>query len=99
MIAPWIVDAPMNGRRFEVWIETQLAPELKPGDVVVLDKCRLPQERSRRRTGAPAQRVDAVPAAILPGPQPDRDGPSTDRHLANFRGCPTFPHSRVIERS
>jgi transposase len=37
MIAPWIVDAPMNGRRFEVWIETQLAPELKPGDVVVLD--------------------------------------------------------------
>jgi transposase len=37
MIAPWIVDAPMNGRRFDVWIETQLAPELKPGDVVVLD--------------------------------------------------------------
>jgi transposase len=37
MIAPWIVDAPMNGRRFEVWVETQLAPELKHGDVVVLD--------------------------------------------------------------
>lgn len=37
MIAPWIVDAPMNGRRFESWIETQLAPELRPGDVVILD--------------------------------------------------------------
>jgi transposase len=37
VIAPWIIDAPMNGRRFEAWIKTQLAPELKPGDVVVLD--------------------------------------------------------------
>ena len=37
MIAPWIVDAPMNARRFETWIETQLAPELQPGDIVILD--------------------------------------------------------------
>lgn len=33
MVAPWIVDAPMNKARFETWIETQLAPELSPGDV------------------------------------------------------------------
>lgn len=37
MIAPWIVDAPMNSRRFELYVETQLAPELAPGDVVILD--------------------------------------------------------------
>lgn len=37
MIAPWIVDAPMNKHRFELYIETQLAPELAPGDVVILD--------------------------------------------------------------
>ncbi len=37
MIAPWIVDAPMNKRRFELYVETQLAPELSPGDVVILD--------------------------------------------------------------
>jgi transposase len=37
MVAPWIVDAPMNARRFETWIETQLAPELQAGDVVILD--------------------------------------------------------------
>jgi len=35
MIAPWIVDAPMNKRRFELYVETQLAPELAPGDVVI----------------------------------------------------------------
>jgi len=37
MVAPWIIDAPMNARRFETWIKTQLAPELQPGDVVILD--------------------------------------------------------------
>ncbi|MCJ9670059.1 MULTISPECIES: IS630 family transposase [unclassified Neorhizobium] len=37
MVAPWIVDRPMNARIFEAWIETQLAPNLSPGDVVILD--------------------------------------------------------------
>lgn len=37
LIAPWVVNAPMNGRIFETWIETQLAPTLSPGDVVILD--------------------------------------------------------------
>lgn len=39
---PWLdrplhVDAPMNRRIFETWIETQLAPTLAKGDVVILD--------------------------------------------------------------
>ncbi|MGH0241451.1 IS630 family transposase [Sinorhizobium meliloti] len=37
MVAAWIVNAPMNSRIFETWIETQLAPTLSPGDVVILD--------------------------------------------------------------
>ena len=37
MVAPWIVNAPMNKARFETYVETQLAPELEKGDVVILD--------------------------------------------------------------
>ncbi|MFN0191441.1 MAG: transposase [Aestuariivirga sp.] len=37
LIAPWVVDAPMNRVVFETYVETQLAPALKPGDVVILD--------------------------------------------------------------
>jgi transposase len=37
LAAPWIVNAPMNRRIFETWIETQLAPTLSKGDVVILD--------------------------------------------------------------
>ncbi len=37
LTAPWIVNAPMNRRIFEIYVETQLAPTLDPGDVVILD--------------------------------------------------------------
>lgn len=37
LTAPWVVDKPMNRRIFETYVETQLAPMLKPGDVIILD--------------------------------------------------------------
>jgi len=37
LTAPWIVDAPMNKQIFETYIETQLAPTLSCGDVVIMD--------------------------------------------------------------
>ena len=37
LTAPWIIDAPMNRNIFETYVETQLAPTLSPGDVVILD--------------------------------------------------------------
>ena len=37
LTAPWIVDRPMNRTIFETWVETQLAPTLQPGDLVILD--------------------------------------------------------------
>lgn len=37
LVAPWVIDAPMNRVIFEAYVETQLAPALRPGDVVILD--------------------------------------------------------------
>jgi transposase len=37
LIAPWVLNGPMNRLAFDAYIETQLAPELSPGDVVILD--------------------------------------------------------------
>jgi transposase len=37
LVAPWIINAPMNRAIFDAYVETQLAPELRPGDVVILD--------------------------------------------------------------
>ena len=36
LTAPWIVYAPMNKRIFETWVETQLAPTLSKG-IIILD--------------------------------------------------------------
>jgi transposase len=35
--APWVIDGPITRLSFEVYIETQLAPTLHQGDVVILD--------------------------------------------------------------
>jgi transposase len=37
LTAPWVLDGPMNRRAFEVYIQTQLAPTLSKGDVVIMD--------------------------------------------------------------
>ncbi len=37
LTAPFVVDRPMNRRIFETYVETQLAPTLSAGDVVILD--------------------------------------------------------------
>jgi len=35
--APWCLDRPMNGEVFKTYLKTQLAPTLKPGDIVICD--------------------------------------------------------------
>lgn len=37
LAAPWLLDGPMNRAAFEAYIDTQLAPCLAPGDIVMAD--------------------------------------------------------------
>ena len=37
MIAPMVLDGPINGQWFEAYVAKVLVPELRPGDVVVMD--------------------------------------------------------------
>ena len=37
LVAPWCLDASMNGAAFLAYVETQLRPALKSGDIVVCD--------------------------------------------------------------
>jgi transposase len=36
-VAPYVVDGPMNGAIFRAWVEQMLVPELRAGDIVVMD--------------------------------------------------------------
>ena len=46
LIAPWVINAPMNRVIFETYIKTQLAPALNVGDVVIMDN--LSSHKSQR---------------------------------------------------
>jgi transposase len=37
MVAPMVLDGPINGHAFQAYIDQVLVPELKPGDIVVMD--------------------------------------------------------------
>lgn len=51
LVAPFVLDGPMNGEAFLVYVETVLAPSLSEGDIVVIDNL-------------PAHKVEGVRAAI-----------------------------------
>jgi hypothetical protein len=37
VVAPFVIDSPVNRLIFEAWVEQALVPELRPGDIVVMD--------------------------------------------------------------
>lgn len=37
IVAPFVLDGPLNGIAFTAWVEQCLAPTLNPGDIVILD--------------------------------------------------------------
>jgi transposase len=37
MVAPMVLDGPINGELFQTYVDQVLVPELRPGDVVVVD--------------------------------------------------------------
>ena len=65
--APWVIDGAMNGELFDLYVETQLAPTLQPGDVIILDNL------SSHKSPAAAAALKAVGAwfLFLPPYSPD----------------------------
>lgn len=54
LVAPWVVNGAMDGAAFDTYVETQLAPSLNKGDVVILDN--LNTHKSQRAADALAER-------------------------------------------
>jgi hypothetical protein len=82
LVAPWIVNAPMNGAIFERYVETQLAPELSPGDVVILDNVGF----HKNERAAQLVRQRGAWLLFLPPYSPDLN-PSRWLTQSSRRGC------------
>ena len=40
IIAPWMLDGAMDGEAFQLYVDAVLVPELRPGDIVIMDNLR-----------------------------------------------------------
>ena len=49
LTAPCVLDGPINGRSFRAWIEQQLVPTLKVGDIVIMDNLGSHKSQTVRR--------------------------------------------------
>jgi transposase len=47
--APWMIDGPINGERFRIYVEQVLVPTLAPGDIVVMDNLGSHKSKSVRQ--------------------------------------------------
>lgn len=67
LAAPCVLDGAIDGASFRAWVEQMLAPELKPGDIVVMDNL-----SSHKVTGVRAA-IEAAGASVryLPPYSPD----------------------------
>ena len=65
--APWLIDGPINGERFRLYVEKVLVPTLKPGDIVVMDNLGSHKGKAVRR----AIRVAGARLFFLPKYSPD----------------------------
>ena len=92
LVAPMVLDGPMNAKAFHAYIEQVLAPTLKPGDIVVMDNL-------------PAHKTPAVRAAIraagaqpffLPPYSPDLN--PIEMVFAKLKGLLRKAQERTVER-
>ncbi len=59
MVAPWVLDAPMNADAFLAYVTRVLVPELGPGDVVIMDNL------SSHKAPAVRDAIESVGARLL----------------------------------
>ena len=67
LLAPLVLDGPINGAVFRAWVEQFLAPELCPGDIVVMDNL------SSHKVAGVKQAIESAGAELryLPPYSPD----------------------------
>ena len=65
--APWLIDGPINGQRFQLYVEQVLLPTLQPGDIVIMDNLGSHKGKAVRR----AIRGAGARLLLLPKYSPD----------------------------
>src|SRR4051812_41078489 len=80
IIAPFVLDGPMTGEAFRAYVEQVLAPELEPGDAVVMDNL------SPHKVAGVQEAIRAAGASVLYLPSYSPDFNPIEQTLRQIQG-------------
>jgi transposase len=91
LLAPLVLDGPINGEAFVAWVEQFLVPELRAGDVVVMDNL-----SSHKVAGVKAA-IEGAGAALRYLPPYSPDFNPIEQSFAKLKGLLRKTQARTLE--
>ena len=91
LLAPLVLDGPINGHAFVAWVEQCLAPELRLGDIVVMDNL-----SSHKVAGVKAT-IEGAGAALRYLPPYSPDFNPIEQSFAKLKGLLRKTQARTLE--
>lgn len=91
LMAPLVLDGPINGEAFVAWVEQCLAPELRLGDIVVMDNL-----SSHKVAGVKAA-IEGAGAALRYLPPYSPDFNPIEQSFAKLKGLLRKTQARTLE--
>lgn len=91
IVAPFVLDAPMNRRRFEAYVKQVLVPDLTAGDIVVMDNL------SSHKGPKVRQLIEAAGASVLYLPPYSPDFNPIEKAFAKLKALLRKAEARTRE--
>lgn len=91
MVAPMVLDGPINGAAFQAYIDQVLVPEIRPGDIVIMDNL-----GSHKGPGVRAA-IEAAGASLLYLPPYSPDFNPIENAFAKLKAMLRKAAARTVE--
>jgi transposase len=91
LTAPLVIDGPVNGELFLAYVEQQLAPTLRPGDIVIMDNL-----SSHKRAGV-RETIEKVGATLMFLPPYSPDFNPIEQAFAKFKWLLKSAAERTVD--
>jgi len=92
MIAPFVLSGPINRDAFETYVEKVLVPELRPGDMVIMDNL------SSHKGPAVRAMIEAAGAELRFLPPCSGDFPPTENAFSKLKALLRRAAERTVDR-
>jgi transposase len=91
MVAPMVLDGPINGAAFQAYVDQVLVPALKPGDIVIMDNL-----GSHKRSGV-REAIEAAGASLLYLPPYSPDFNPIEKAFSKLKALLRKAAARTVE--